>query len=386
MLHLIRKIQGLLQSFFLNEKSVGILLIFCACTSIVISNSSLGQVYSEFWDIEIYSHSVAEWINDGLMTIFFLMIGLDLKREVYVGELSSWKKSSLPVMAALGGVLVPALIFFMFNKNTAYIDGTGIPMATDIAFAIGILSLLGKRVPFSLKIFLTALAVIDDLMAILVIAIFYTTHIQFLYLALAIICFLGLCLGRIKKVNNHFLYIIGGILMWFFMLKSGIHPTISGVLLAFAIPFGDGSKKYISYRWQKKLHYPVAFFILPLFALANTCIIFNNNWANDLNNPLSKGIMVGLIIGKPIGIAFFTLLSLYLGIGKLSPDLKWKHIIGIGFLGGIGFTMSIFITLLAFKNSHWIDVGKIAIIVSSIISGLLGSIFLYCTLPVKTKK
>jgi NhaA family Na+:H+ antiporter len=153
MLHLIRKIQGLLQSFFLNEKSVGILLIFCACTSIVISNSSLGQVYSEFWDIEIYSHSVAEWINDGLMTIFFLMIGLDLKREVYVGELSSWKKSSLPVMAALGGVLVPALIYFMFNKNTAYIDGTGIPMATDIAFAIGILSLLGKRVPFSLKIF-----------------------------------------------------------------------------------------------------------------------------------------------------------------------------------------------------------------------------------------
>ena len=288
------------------------------------------------------------WINDGLMTIFFLLIGLELEREIYHGELSDIKNASLPIFGAIGGMLVPAGLFLLLNFGTDTQAGAGIPMATDIAFAIGILSLLGNRVPNSLKIFLTALAVMDDLGAIIVIAIFYTTSIAFinLFIALGVFGFL-LILNR-QKVHNLIPYLIGGVVMWYFMLHSGVHATITGVLLAFAIPFGNGGEKSPSYILQYFLHKPVAFFILPLFAVANTCISVGDSWQSSLGQTNSLGIMAGLVIGKPLGIWLFSFIGVGLGLCALPTDLKWKNIIGAGFLGGIGFTMSIFITLLAF--------------------------------------
>jgi NhaA family Na+:H+ antiporter len=267
--------------------------------------------------------------------------------------------------------------------NSGFVRGVGIPMATDIAFAIGILSLLGDRVPFSLKIFLTALAVIDDLIAIFVIAIFYTSEIHFLYLLLALCCFLLLFILNRKKIEAGLVYIIGGILMWFFMFHSGIHPTISGVLLAFALPFGDGSKNNISFKWQEKLHYPVAFFVLPVFALANTCIYFENDWTGGMTSTLSLGVIAGLTIGKPIGILLFSFLSVLMGMCKLPADINWKYILGAGMLGGIGFTMSIFITLLAFEKIEMIEISKIAILFASLISAIVGLLFLKIVLPQK---
>jgi NhaA family Na+:H+ antiporter len=253
-------------------------------------------------------------------------------------------------------------------------------MATDIAFAIGILSLLGNRVPTTLKIFLTALAVIDDLGAIIVIAIFYTTSIAFanLFIALGIFGFL-LILNRLK-VHNLIPYLICGVAMWFFMLHSGVHATITGVLLAFAIPFGNGGEKSPSYILQHFLHKPVAFFILPLFAIVNTCIAVGDSWHSGLGQTNSLGIIVGLVIGKPLGIWLFSFIGVGLGLCALPTDLKWKNIIGAGFLGGIGFTMSIFITLLAYDNSDLINNSKIAVIIASIIAGAIGFIFLKMTL------
>jgi NhaA family Na+:H+ antiporter len=316
------------------------------------------------------------------MTIFFLLIGLELEREMYGGELSNIKNAALPIFGALGGMLVPAGIFLAFNFGTLTQNGAGIPMATDIAFAIGILSLLGNRVPTSLKIFLTALAVIDDLGAILVIAIFYTETISFLYLGLAFGVMGILFILNRKNVHSLIPYLIGGAIMWYCMLNSGVHATITGVLLAFVIPYGNGGKKTSSYRLQHFLHRPVAFFILPLFAIANTGIAIDSNWQEGLAHANSIGIMAGLIIGKPIGITLFALLCVKLGIGSLPKDLKWKHILGAGMLGGIGFTMSIFITLLAFKNDgvEVISYSKIAILVASFVSGTLGFLWLKMSL------
>lgn len=376
-------IPSLFKSFFNSEKSGGFILIVCTLLSILIANSTVGETYIGFWNTEISGHTLTEWINDGLMTFFFLLIGLELEREIYAGELSSLKKASLPAFSALGGVIIPALIFFALNMNSGFVRGVGIPMATDIAFAIGILSLLGDRVPFSLKIFLTALAVIDDLIAIFVIAIFYTSEIHFLYLLLALCCFLLLFILNRKKIEAGLVYIIGGILMWFFMFHSGIHPTISGVLLAFALPFGDGSKNNISFKWQEKLHHPVAFFVLPLFALANTCIYFENDWTGGMTSNLSLGVIAGLTIGKPIGILLFSFLSVRMGMCKLPADINWKYILGAGMLGGIGFTMSIFITLLAFEKIEMIEISKIAILFASLISAIVGLLFLKIVLPQK---
>jgi NhaA family Na+:H+ antiporter len=374
---------SLFKSFFNSEKSGGFILILCTLLSILIANSTIGDAYAGFWNTEISGHTLTEWINDGLMTFFFLLIGLELEREIYAGELSSLKKASLPAFSALGGVIIPALIFFSLNMNSGFVRGVGIPMATDIAFAIGILSLLGDRVPFSLKIFLTALAVIDDLIAIFVIAIFYTSEIHFLYLLLALCCFLLLFILNRKKIEASVVYIIGGIMMWFFMFHSGIHPTISGVLLAFALPFGDGSKNNISFKWQEKLHHPIAFFVLPVFALANTCIYFENDWTGGMTSTLSLGVIAGLTIGKPIGILLFSFLSVWMGICKLPADINWKYILGAGMLGGIGFTMSIFITLLAFETTALIEISKIAILFGSMISAIVGLFFLKIVLPQK---
>ncbi len=370
----------LYKEFFDSEKAGGLILVFVTVLSLAIANSPWQTNYIGFWHFDLGGHTIVHWINDGLMTIFFLLIGLELEREIYRGELSDIKNASLPIFGAIGGMFVPAGVFLLFNFGTDTQSGAGIPMATDIAFAIGILSLLGNRVPTSLKIFLTAFAIIDDLGAILIIAIFYTTSIAFvnLFIALGVFGFLFL-LNRLK-VQNLIPYLIGGVVMWYFMLHSGVHATITGVLLAFAIPFGKGGEKSPSYILQHLLHKPVAFFILPLFAIANTCITVGDSWQSGLGQTNSLGIIVGLVIGKPLGIWLFTFIGVGLGLCVLPTDLKWKNIIGAGFLGGIGFTMSIFITLLAFDNADLINNSKIAIIIASIIAGAIGFILLKLTL------
>lgn len=376
------KTTRLFKDFFESEKAGGLLLLLVTLVSLALANSPVQTSYIEFWETQIGHHSITHWINDGLMTIFFLLIGLELEREMYGGELSDIRNATLPIFGALGGMIVPAGLFLAFNWGTITQNGAGIPMATDIAFAIGILSLLGNRVPTSLKIFLTALAVIDDLGAILVIALFYTETISFLYLGMAFGVMGILFILNRKNVHSLIPYLIGGAVMWYCMLNSGVHATITGVLLAFVIPYGNGGKKTSSYRLQHFLHRPVAFFILPLFAIANTGIAIDSNWHEGLTHANSIGIMVGLIVGKPIGITLFALLCVKLGIGSLPKDLKWKHILGAGMLGGIGFTMSIFITLLAFKNDgvEVITYSKIAILVASFVSGTLGFLWLKMSL------
>ena len=376
------KTTRLFKDFFESEKAGGLLLLLVTLLSLALANSPIQSSYINFWETQIGHHSITHWINDGLMTIFFLLIGLELEREIYGGELSNIKNAALPIFGALGGMLIPAGIFLAFNFGTITQNGAGIPMATDIAFAIGILSLLGNRVPTSLKIFLTALAVIDDLGAILVIALFYTESISFLYLGMAFGVMGILFILNRKNVHSLIPYLIGGAVMWYCMLNSGVHATITGVLLAFVIPYGNGGKKTSSYRLQHFLHRPVAFFILPLFAIANTGIAIDSNWHEGLTHANSIGIMVGLIVGKPIGITLFALLCVKLGIGSLPKDLKWKHILGAGMLGGIGFTMSIFITLLAFKNDgvEVITYSKIAILLASFVSGTLGFLWLKMSL------
>jgi NhaA family Na+:H+ antiporter len=364
------------KDFFKSEKTGGFILIFCTIISLVISNTTAGNAYMQFWETDFQGHSITHWINDGLMAIFFLLIGLELEREIYVGELSNFKNALFPVISAIGGVIVPACIYLIYNYGSNTQNGAGIPMATDIAFAIGILSLLGKSVPPQLKVFLTALAVIDDLCAILIIAFFYTAHLSFTYLFISLgIWGILIVLNRLKV--HHFLpYLIGGIAMWYFMLHSGVHATIAGVMLAFAIPFGDGSEKTLSSKLQHKLHYPVAFIILPLFALANTCIVFKYNWVSGLSSNIGTGIIAGLAAGKPIGIILFSSLAVYMGVAKLPTGLNWKHIAGVSLLAGIGFTMSIFITLLAFDDKTIIDIGKIATIFASTFSAIAGLITL----------
>jgi NhaA family Na+:H+ antiporter len=374
------KLTRLFNEFFDSEKAGGILLICCTAISLLLANSFLQDSYLQVWNFQIGGHSSTHWINDGLMTIFFLLIGLELEREIHKGELSSIKNASLPIFAALGGLLVPAGLFLLFNFGTDTQAGAGIPMATDIAFAIGILSLLGNRVPASLKILLTAIAVIDDLGAIIIIAIFYTSTLAFTNLFIALGIFGLLLIFNRLKVHNLIPYLIGGVAMWYFMLHSGVHATITGVLLAFAIPFGDGGDKSPSYILQHWLHKPVAFFILPLFALANTCITIDSGWQTGLTQTNSIGIFAGLIVGKPLGIFLFSFTTVSLGLCALPQDLKWKQIIGVGLLAGIGFTMSIFITLLAFDNPDLITQSKIAILIASLVAGTLGFLWLRMTL------
>ena len=373
----------LFKEFFESEKTGGLILMGCTLISLLLANSFFSDNYLNFWHTNFSGQSIEYWINDGLMVIFFLLIGLELEREVYQGELSNIKNALLPIFAAIGGMLVPAALYLLFNYGTSTQSGAGIPMATDIAFALGILSLLGNKVPTSLKVFLTALAVIDDLGAILVIALFYTKTLLWtnLLISLGIFAFL-LVLNRLK-VKNLIPYLIGGVVMWYFMLNSGVHATITGVLLAFAIPFGDGSKKSTSIVLQQFLHKPVAFIILPLFALANTAIILSSDMGAILTQHYSLGIAVGLIVGKPIGIFALSLLVVRLGICKLPRDLHWKSIFGVGFLGGIGFTMSIFVTLLAFEDVTVMNNAKFIILLSSLIAGTIGFISLKLTLKRK---
>ncbi len=373
----------LFKDFFESEKAGGLILIACTLISLVLANSVFSSGYLHFWHTNFAGQPIEYWINDGLMVIFFLLIGLELEREVYLGELSNIKNALLPIFGAIGGMLVPAALYLFFNFGTNTQSGAGIPMATDIAFALGILSLLGNRVPTSLKIFLTALAVIDDLGAILVIAIFYTKTLFWNNLLIALGIFVLLLIFNRMKVRNLIPYLIGGVVMWYFMLNSGVHATITGVLLAFAIPFGNGNKKSTSFILQHFLHKPVAFIILPIFALANTAIILSSNMGEILTQHYSIGIALGLIVGKPLGIFALSFLAVKSGICQLPSDLNWKSIIGVGFLGGIGFTMSIFVTLLAFDDSTIINNAKFIILLSSLTAGIIGFSSLKLTLKSK---
>lgn len=370
------KLTKLFSEFFDSEKAGGVVLIICTAISLVLANTAWQADYMNLWHVQIGGMSAEHWINDGLMAIFFLLIGLELEREIYIGELSSIKNAALPFFGALGGMLMPAALYLLINFGSATQPGFGIPMATDIAFAVGILSLLGNKVSPMLKVFLTALAVIDDLGAIILIAIFYTHSLSMSYLFIALGIFgLLLILNRLK-VYWLPLYLVGGIVMWYCMLHSGIHATITGVLLAFAIPFGDGGEASPSYKLQHFLHKPVAFIILPLFALANTGIPVGSDWFSELARPNSTGILTGLIVGKVVGILSFAFLSVRMGICVLPGDLTWRKLAGAGFLGGIGFTMSIFITLLAFEDAALVNSSKIAVLIASVIAGAVGFIWL----------
>ena len=362
--------------FFSAETSSAVLLIICAVASLLLANSSVGPAYLNFWQMPVTGLTVMHWINDALMAAFFLYVGLELERELYVGELAKFKKALLPIFAALGGICVPALIHFALNAGTPTQPGMGIPMATDIAFALGALALLGSRIPSSLKVFLTALAVIDDLGAIIVIAVFYTAQFSLPYLlsSLAVYAML-VVLNRVFRVMSLLPYLLGGALMWGLMFKSGVHATIAGVLLAFAIPFSAVPEGGLSpsHRLENFLHRPVAFFILPLFALANTAMVVQTGWWHDLFSVNSAGIIAGLVIGKPIGIVLFGFIAVTVGICQLPADLSWRHIIGAGLLGGIGFTMSIFISNLAFAGSSaTINASIVAILFASLTAGMLG--------------
>jgi NhaA family Na+:H+ antiporter len=370
------KITSVFNQFFHSEKSGGILLLICTAVSLFVANSSIGEGYVHFWHQTFADQPLEYWINDGLMTIFFLLIGLELEREIYNGELSNLKNALLPISAALGGMIIPAILYLSINWGSPTQSGAGIPMATDIAFALGILSLLGNKVPTSLKIFLTALAVIDDLGAILVIAFFYTEQVFWGNLGIAMGLFgIMLVLNR-AKVHNMIPYLILGVCMWYFMLHSGVHATITGVLLAFAMPFSAGDKKSPSILLQHFLHIPVAYLILPIFALANTAIIFQPDLIGGLSAKYTIGIALGLILGKPIGIMLFSFISVKLKIGVLPEGSNWKSILGAGFLGGIGFTMSIFISLLAFSDKEIINNSKIMILIASLVAGIIGFIYL----------
>ena len=375
-----QKLSNTFNKFFDSEKSGGILLIFCTGLSLLITNSEFGANYLSVWQWHVGGLSLEHWINDALMAIFFLLIGLELERELYVGELSDFKNALLPIVAAVGGMVTPALIHFSLNAGAPTQAGIGIPMATDIAFALGVLAILGRRVPASLKIFVVAFAVIDDLGAIIIIAVFYTAKFSAWYLAAALAAWaLLIALNRLFRIMSLVPYLLGGALMWFLMLKSGVHATVAGVMLAFAIPFAakDDDEESPSHRLEHFLHKPVAFIILPIFALANTGILVGADWMQSVSSINSLGIIAGLFLGKPLGVVFLCLLAVASGICRLPSDLNWRHIAGAGLLGGIGFTMSIFITNLAFVgNAETINASKMAILLASLVAGIIGFLWL----------
>ena len=366
--------------FFDSEKSSGILLILCTAIALVLANSPIGAAYLGLWQKSAGGLSLEHWINDALMAVFFLLIGLELERELYSGELSNFRNALLPIFAAVGGMAAPALIHLSLNAGTPTQAGIGIPMATDIAFALAVLAILGDRIPASLKVFVVAFAVMDDLGAIVIIAAFYTAQLAAGYLAgaVAVWCLL-VALNRLFRVMSLAPYLVGGALMWFLMLKSGVHATIAGVALAFAIPYShtDNDEKSPSHRLEHLLHKPVAFIILPLFALANTGVVVDGGWIEGLASPNSAGIILGLALGKPLGVTLLCFIAVASGLSRLPPGLNWRHVVGAGILGGIGFTMSIFITNLAFAgNAAATNAAKMAILVASLAAGTIGFLWL----------
>ncbi len=373
------------KEFLQSEFAGGIILLGCVIVSLIIANSPLGPGLENILDTEFgfisgaidLKYSTLTWINDGLMVIFFLLVGLEIKRELVEGELSSPKKAAMPILAALGGVIVPASIYYFFNQGTETAGGWGIPMATDIAFAIAIITMLGKKVPLSLKIFLAALAIVDDLMAILVIAVFYTSELHYAYLLYAGLLFVMLIVFNRMGVKKLYMYIIPGVFIWYFVHHSGIHATIAGVMVAMTLPTTQDDKESPLEKLEHKLVKPVNFLIMPIFALANTNIKFQEEMIAGLTTPLGLGIILGLLVGKPVGIAVISWIAVKLKISSLPDKAAWMQIIGVGFLAGIGFTMSIFISVLSFTGQTLLlSEAKFSVLVASILSGVIGALIL----------
>lgn len=367
-----------IKEFIKDSRAVGIVLICCTALSLILSNTAWAVPYIHVWEHEFDSsiaglhlpHSFLHIINDGLMALFFLLVGMEIKRELLVGELKTIKKSLLPIVAAAGGMVAPAVIYMLWCGGTQWTNGWGIPMATDIAFSLGILSLLGRRAPLSLRIFLTALAIIDDLGGILTIAIFYAGDINWNYLLTGAGVMVVLTTMNLLKVNQKIFYYVPGIILWYVFFNSGVHATIAGVLLAFTIPL---------HRIDKLIHHlhdPVNFIILPLFALANTAIALPDSFGFIFSSMVHHGIFFGLVVGKPVGIFVFSMVAVRLKLAELPYGMGWKQLLGTGMIAGIGFTMSIFMATLAFNEPGIQLVAKVAIITASTVAGLLGFVYL----------
>ena len=384
-------------NFFKDESAGGLILLACSIIAIIVANSSAATTYDNilhtyitigYKEISI-SMSVLHWINDGLMAIFFFVVGMEIKREVIFGELKSLKKTILPISAAIGGMIVPAIIYSLFNFKELTNTGWGIPMATDIAFALGILSLVGKKAPKGIVVFLTALAIVDDLGAIIVIAIFYTNQISWIALSIGLIVFIALILANRFKVKLTSVYIILGIALWICLLKSGIHSTIAGVLLGLSLPIGKTADEYevsILNRLEHKISPWSAFIIMPIFALANAGIVIDiNSFSTLIFSPVSLGIMSGLFFGKQIGIFGVSYILIKFNIAKLPSQVTKRHLYGASVLGGIGFTMSIFVSSLSFADETVLATAKISIMIASILSAILGTI-IFTLIKIKSEK
>lgn len=373
------KIISPIKEFISDSRAVGITLIVCTVISLIISNSPWGNAYLGFWNTELTSptpqlhlpHSPLHMVNDFLMAIFFLLVGIEIKRELLVGELASVKKSMLPIIAALGGMVAPALIYLAWTGGSpVFARGWGIPMATDIAFSLGVLSMLGKKAPFQVRVFLMALAIIDDLGGIVTIAIFYAEEINWMYLFIAGGMVFVLIMLNLLKVKRYFIYMILGLLLWYLFYNSGVHATIAGVLLAFTIPLHKIEDL------EHALHDPVNFLILPLFAMANTTIVLPDSYGEIFTSAVHHGIFTGLVIGKPLGIFLFSWLAIKLGLAAMPSGMTWKQLLGMGMIAGIGFTISIFMSTLAFSFPEIQVTAKVAIMGASVTAGILGYLYL----------
>ncbi|RXJ56398.1 Na+/H+ antiporter NhaA [Candidatus Marinarcus aquaticus] len=381
----------LVKEFIKKESSAGIILIFITFLALSLRNSPLSEYYTLilYTNVEVYVGELLSlekplvlWINDGLMALFFLLIGLEIKRELLAGHLSSFSKIALPGFAALGGMLVPALIFIAFNHGDEFaMRGWAIPTATDIAFALGILSLLGGRIPASLKVFLMALAIIDDIGAIIIISVFYTTELSYISMLLALGCFVILLIMNKLNVVRITAYIIIGIILWISVLKSGVHATLAGIILAFTIPLNvkREHEKHISPSriLEKNLHFWVAYFVLPIFAFMNAGVDLKSISVQDFVNPVSLGVILGLFLGKQIGVMLCVFIAVRLHWAQLPKCVTWMQMYGVAVLTGIGFTMSLFVDSLAYYDSNaFMHTDKLSILIGSLLSGVVGFVIL----------
>lgn len=372
------------KNFFESNTSGGIILFVCVILALITANSPLGESLMNLLNSKIglenesiqLRYTIKQWIDDGLMAIFFLLVGLEIKRELVEGELSSPKKAALPIFAAIGGALLPALIYTVLNYDQPTHHGWGIPMATDIAFALAVISMLGNKVPASLKIFLAALAIVDDLLAILVIAFFYSSELHYTYLLIAGGLFILQLIFNRLGIKNLLFYVIPGIIMWYFIHHSGIHATIAGVLTAMTLPTNADDKESPLERLEHLLAKPVNYLIIPLFAFVNTAIVIHSDMIGGLGSNMGLGIILGLLIGKSVGILFTCWICVKLGISSLPEQASWKHIFGAGILGGIGFTMSIFVAMLSFTDPIHIEEAKLAVLLTSCVAGIAGYAYL----------
>jgi NhaA family Na+:H+ antiporter len=377
------------QEFARLEASGGVLLIGCMVAAIAWANSSWSASYFHLWHTDptfgfagnFLSKPLHFWINDGLMALFFLLVGLEIKRETLVGELASFRKAALPIAAALGGMIVPAIFYFLFNRGGPGAAGWGIPMATDIAFALGVLALLGDRAPTSLKVFLAALAIADDIGAVLVIALFYTEQISWISLGVGGLFFVALIAANRAGARHPLVYVVLGLGLWVAFLQSGIHATVAGVLLAITIPAHQSVKSVNAespmLRFEHALMPWNKYVIMPVFALANAGVLLGAGAARSLADPISVGVICGLVLGKPIGIVLFSWLATRSRIATMLAGIGWRQIAGVGLLGGVGFTMSLFIANLAFGDTPELEMAKVGILAASIISGAAGAVLLF---------